>query len=151
MIRNLLLPHLSCIGLLLLVMPQARAQFRNTEIRGFADVMTTYQDKKAQFSLEEQDLFITSDITDRVSFLGESVFKYSATSPTLYDVSIERIVLKYNYKSNHNVLIGKLHTPLNYWNDTYHHGRSFILLSPDRFCLTAVLYRCIQPESIYKA
>jgi hypothetical protein len=33
--------------------------------------------------------------------------------------------LKYNIKGNHNILVGKHHTPVNYWNDTYHHGRVF--------------------------
>ncbi|HRG57788.1 MAG TPA: hypothetical protein PK323_02465 [Bacteroidia bacterium] len=101
------------------------AQITNTQIKGFVDVLGSYQKEKGSFSLGEQDLFITSDLSDRVSFLGESVFKYSATSPTLFDVSIERIILKYNYKGNHNFLAGKHHTPLNYWNDTYHHGRVF--------------------------
>jgi hypothetical protein len=58
-----------------------------------------------------------------LSFLGESVFKFSLASPTSFDVSVERVVLKYNYYGNHNILIGKHHTPVNYWNDTYHHGR----------------------------
>ena len=44
---------------------------------------------------------------------------------TKFSVSIERIVLKYNIKGNHNILFGKHHTPLNYWNDMYHHGRLF--------------------------
>ena len=73
----------------------------------------------------EQDLFITSEITDNISFLGETVFKYSSTSSTKFNVSIERVIIKYNYKGNHNFLIGKHHTPINYWNDTYHHGRVF--------------------------
>ena len=101
------------------------AQVHNTQIRGFVDVNTTYQQNKSAFVLGEQDLFITSDLSDRISFLGESVFKYSGISPTLFDVSIERIILKYNYVGNHNILFGKHHTPINYWNDTYHHGRVF--------------------------
>jgi len=104
---------------------QSNAQVSNTQIKGFVDVITSYQKNKSAFTLGEQDLFITSDLSDRLSFLGESVFKYSASSPTLFDVSIERIVLKYNYAGNHNILFGKHHTPINYWNDTYHHGRVF--------------------------
>ncbi len=104
---------------------QSMCQIHNTQIRGFVDVITAYQQDKSAFILGEQDLFITSDLSDRLSFLGESVFKYSGTSPTLFDVSIERIILKYNYSGNHNILLGKHHTPLNYWNDTYHHGRVF--------------------------
>jgi hypothetical protein len=104
---------------------QGFSQGHNTQIRGFIDVISSYQQDKSSFTLGEQDLFITSDLTDRLSFLGESVFKYSGASPTMFDVSIERIVLKYNYSGNHNILLGKHHTPINYWNDTYHHGRVF--------------------------
>lgn len=101
------------------------AKAQSTQIRGFVDVNASYADDKVSFALGEQDLFITSEISDRINFLGESVFKYSATSPTLFDVSMERVVIKYNYAGNHNLLVGKHHTPVNYWNDTYHHGRVF--------------------------
>jgi hypothetical protein len=114
---------LICIGLLLCTSQQVAAQ--RTQIRGFVDVDSYYQKGKLNFGLGEQDLFITSEITQRLSFLGETVFKYSFDSPTSFDISIERIILKYNYFGNHSVLIGKHHTPINYWNDTYHHGRVF--------------------------
>ncbi|GAB4024207.1 hypothetical protein GCM10028773_45500 [Spirosoma koreense] len=111
------------IGLILSGSQQAMAQ--RTQIKGFVDVLSYYQGNKVNFGLGEQDLFITSELNERLSFLGETVFKYSPDSPTLFDISIERIIMKYNYAGNHNVLIGKHHTPVNYWNDTYHHGRVF--------------------------
>lgn len=98
---------------------------QNTSIKGFVDVRTAVEKSKLSFGLGEQDLFITSELSDRFSFLGESVFKFDAESHTQFSVSIERIVVKYNFSGNHNILIGKHHTPLNYWNDTYHHGRLF--------------------------
>ncbi|MCW3118756.1 MAG: hypothetical protein JWM28_2838 [Chitinophagaceae bacterium] len=98
---------------------------QTTQIRGFIDGLVSYQKGKASFGFGEQDLFITSELHDRISFLGESVFKYTPSSPTEFSVSIERVVIKYNLAGNHNLLIGKHHTPLNYWNDTYHHGRVF--------------------------
>jgi hypothetical protein len=99
---------------------------QQTLIKGFVDANTICDnDGKVSFNLGEQDLFITSEISDRINFLGETVFKYSASSPTLFDVSMERVVLKVNYAGNHNLLLGKHHTPINYWNDTYHHGRVF--------------------------
>jgi hypothetical protein len=98
---------------------------QKTEIRGFVDVMAGIQNDKLSFSLGEQDLFITSELSDRFTFLGESVFKFTSTTPTKFSVSIERIVVKYNLIGNHNILIGKHHTPVNYWNDMYHHGRVF--------------------------
>ena len=98
---------------------------QNTKIRGFIEASTSFENDVLGFGFGEQDLFITSEITDNISFLGETVFKYSSTSSTKFNISIERVIIKYNYKGNHNFLIGKHHTPINYWNDTYHHGRVF--------------------------
>lgn len=111
------------LGLLLGTAPRARAQ--RTQIKGFVDALAYYQNGRVSFGLGEQDLFITSEITERLSFLGETVFKFSPDSPTDFNISVERIILKYNYSGNHSVLLGKHHTPINYWNDTYHHGRVF--------------------------
>jgi hypothetical protein len=98
---------------------------QNTQIRGFIDGTSTYRKGQVSFGFEEQDLFITSQINNRISFLGETVFKFSPSSATDFDVSIERVVFKYNYFGNNSVLFGKHHTPINYWNDTFHHGRVF--------------------------
>ena len=77
------------------------------------------------FSLGEQDFFITSTFTDRISFLGETVVKYDNSTSSKFAPSIERAQLKYDYYKNHSLIIGKIHTPVNYWNDVYHHGRLF--------------------------
>ena len=96
-----------------------------TQIKGFVDVSSSYQNNKVSFGFGEQDLFITSVLSDKISFLGESVFKFSSTSSTSFGVSIERIIINYNLKGNNNLILGKVHTPVNYWNDSYHHGRVF--------------------------
>ena len=98
---------------------------QNTHIRGFIELDASYANKKMNFGFGEQDLFITSQINDRFSFLGETVFKYTPNTPTEFSVSIERAIAKYNYSGNNNLLLGKQHTPINFWNDTYHHGRVF--------------------------
>lgn len=98
---------------------------QNTQIRGFIDGISSYSKGKVSFGFGEQDLFITSELADRLSFLGETVFKYAPSSPTKFSVSVERVIIKYNLVGNHNIILGKIHTPLNYWNDTYHHGRIF--------------------------
>ena len=106
---------------------QQVATAQQTQIKGFVDFLTSYndRDKKVSFSFGEQDLFITSVLSDKISFLGESVFKFSTGTPTDFSVSIERVIINYNIAGNHNLILGKIHTPLNYWNDTYHHGRVF--------------------------
>lgn len=98
---------------------------QETQIKGFASTSVNSTNGKSSFGFDEQDLFITSQATSHISFLGETVFKYTPTTPTEFSVSIERILMKYNYYGNHSIIIGKHHTPLNYWNDTYHHGRVF--------------------------
>jgi hypothetical protein len=113
------LPLIFCILFSLSVSAQ------NTQIKGFADILTSYQNDKASFGFDEQDLFITSELTDRITFLGESVFKYTPASPTDFSVSIERLIIKYNFQGNNNLILGKIHTPINYWNNAYHHGRVF--------------------------
>ncbi len=96
-----------------------------TYFKGFGDVTTGFENNKVSFGLGEQDLFITSEISNRLSFLGETVFKLDSLSHSGFDVSIERFLVKYGIIGNNSVVIGKLHSPLNYWNDNYHHGRIF--------------------------
>jgi hypothetical protein len=103
----------------------SQVTFQNTQIRGFIETNASVQKGKLSFGFGEQDLFITSEISDRLSFLGETVFKFTGVQPTTFSVSVERVIMKYNIAGNHNFLIGKHHTPINYWNDTYHHGRVF--------------------------
>lgn len=73
---------------------------------------------KNYFSLGQYDLFITSQITDKVSFLGETVFKYE----NRFNVNIERAIIKYQFKDYFNLSVGKVYTPLGYWNNAFHHG-----------------------------
>lgn len=99
---------------------------QNTQIRGFSAASVYSLDGKISFGFSEQDILITSELNDRLSFLGETVFRYDEHSEgTKFGVEVERVVMKYNFKGNHNLLFGKHHTPINYWNDTYHHGKLF--------------------------
>lgn len=113
------------VSLLFFVFSTNTVLAQNTQIKGFVAASAFLEDDKFSFGIGEQDLFITSQLNDNFSFLGETVFKYSPNSPTQFNVSVERIIVSYNYAGNHNALIGKHHTPTHYWNDTYHHGRVF--------------------------
>ena len=94
---------------------------QETTIRGFADVAFTASNQESNrtfFSLGQYDLYITSRLSDRISFLGESVFEYDEG----YIVDVERILVKYEFQDYFNVVAGKHHTPIGYWNTAYHHG-----------------------------
>jgi hypothetical protein len=107
------------------VLSENDAVAQDTQILGFVAGETYFQDDQLNFEIGEQDLFITSRLNDHFTFIGETVFKFSSGSPTNFNASVERIIVSYNYSGNHNVLFGKHHTPINYWNDAYHHGRVF--------------------------
>jgi hypothetical protein len=94
------------------------------------------------FSIGEQDFFVTSNITERISFLGETVVRYDANSASKFAPSIERAQVKYDYSRNHSIVCGKMHTPVNYWNDVFHHGRLFFptIDRPTAFSLLVPLH-----------
>ena len=104
-------------------------EFNNTQLKIYGHIGCDFDNigksNDSYFSIGEQDFFVTSDISKTVSFLGETVVKYSPTSSTKYSPSIERASIKFDYYGNHSIIIGKIHTPVNTWNDEYHHGRIF--------------------------
>ena len=101
----------------------AQTEFRGFGHQEFSAVRKNNTD--AYFSIGEHDFFVTSNLPNRMSFLGEYVIRFNPASPTSFLPSIERSFLKFNYTNNHSIIGGKVHTPVNYWNDTYHHGRVF--------------------------
>lgn len=102
---------------------------RKTSLNYYGAIEFTFnnpQDKfNSFFTLGEQDFFITSRLTDRISFLGETVVRFDPRSGTTFSPSIERAQMKFDYYKNHSLIVGKIHSPVNYWNDVYHHGRVF--------------------------
>ena len=80
---------------------------------------------ESSFKLGEHDLFVSGRLNKKLSFLSEVVVRPDSKTSTGFGVSIERAFMKYNYKGEHSLIVGKVHTPLNYWNDVYHHGRIF--------------------------
>lgn len=120
------------------------AQKPRTQFNGFghfdynADLSKAHN-KESSFFIGEHDFFITSAITDKISFLGEYVIRYNSNSATTFLPSIERSFLKFNYKNNHNIIVGKVHTPVNYWNDVYHHGRVFFPVIDRPFAFSHII------------
>jgi len=71
----------------------------------------------------ESALFVTGNLTGKLSFLGE--FTYIAPKYTNKSFSAHRYRLRYELDRDNAVSFGKMHTPVNYWNDNFHHGRIF--------------------------
>ena len=77
------------------------------------------------FSVGEHDFFVTSELTDRISFLSETTI-WPQGGQGGFGASIERVRIAFSYADNHSIIVGKMHTPVNLWNDRFHHGRYFV-------------------------
>lgn len=92
---------------------------QDTKIRGFANINFSYAEQgKSGFAVGQYDNFVTSNLTDRISFLGETVFEYDEG----FILDVERVIIKYEVDNRFDVRFGKFHNPLGYWNNAYHHG-----------------------------
>lgn len=111
------------------------------QIRGFADTDLTGSTLKGthtSFSLGQVNLFITSDLSDRLKFLSEVVFEAGADN--VFGVDIERLLLTYQFNKYLNLSVGRYHTSIGYYNTAYHHstwlqtatGRPFLFRFEDQ-------------------
>ena len=98
---------------------------QQTQIKGFADTQLAILDsagtKSHGFALGQFDLFITSQINDKMTFLGETVFEWDPETNN-FKLDVERVIVRYSVNNAFNISTGKFHTPFGYWNNAYHHG-----------------------------
>ncbi len=120
-------------GLLLIgsvaMAPAAHGQAPRTVVNGHGFVEQTVRmspDGADQFfALGEHSLFLTSAFSGRGSFLGEFAIRPNGSSPSGFVDSVERALVRWRLDDANTFVLGKVHTPVNYWNDAYHHGRIF--------------------------
>ncbi len=99
---------------------------QHLRLQGFADV--TYLasshrpsgEPSSSFVLGDFDLYMTARLTDRFSFLAETVFE---AEPHSTAVEVERLQGTYVFSDAVRATLGRIHTPLGYWNTAYHHGK----------------------------
>jgi len=82
-------------------------------------------DNQNAFNTGGFDLFITSDLNDRLSVLGELFMGFKGDGGTLVDFNIERLYFKYQVSDVLNLKIGRQYTPMGFWNNTYTQGIVF--------------------------
>jgi len=75
------------------------------------------------FQAGEFDLFMTSKLSDHLSFLAEVVLGPDDTNE--FGPDIERYTLTYKVNPYFSVGIGRFHTSIGYYNTAYHHGNWF--------------------------
>src|ERR1700722_7369265 len=72
------------------------------------------------FQAGEFDLFITSKLSERLSFLAEVVLGPDDTN--VFGLDIERYQLTYKQNRYLAATAGRFHTSIGYYNTAYHHG-----------------------------
>jgi hypothetical protein len=101
-------------------------KFPALHFRGFGDVDFSATDDKAThsgFNMGQFILHISSPLSEKVSVFGETSFT-AQTTPTaaVYNVDVERLLIRYDYNDFFKLSFGRYHTPINYWNTAFHHG-----------------------------
>jgi opacity protein-like surface antigen len=66
-------------------------------------------------------LFVTSQLSDRISVLSENSAGYNNSTKS-FEFEIERLLLRFYYKDYLSVRVGKMFSPLGYWNNQYNLG-----------------------------
>lgn len=97
------------------------AEGQETRIRGFMDVTFNGSEARGQrssFAIGKFDLYITSQLSERFSFLSETVFEPEKD----FEADFERAIVTYTARPYFRVAVGQHHTPIGYWNTAYHHG-----------------------------
>ena len=93
------------------------------EIRamGFGDVNYISRESSDEdgFAIGQAVAHLTASLDQSLSVFGE----FSATgSDSQYSFEVERLIVKYDFSDTFKVSAGRYHTPIGYWNETYHHG-----------------------------
>lgn len=120
---------------------EVNCQTKQTQFNGFGHLEYAMMHKDSTdsyFNLGEHDFFISSKLNSRISFLGEYVIRFNQAT-AYFRPSIERSLLRFNFTNNHNLIAGKIHTPVNYWNDVYHHGRVFFPVIDRPFAFSYII------------
>lgn len=78
---------------------------------------------RSAFQLGEFDLFISSRLSNTLSFVSETVVGSDATNN--WGIDVERAQLSYKPNDYFELSGGRMHTAIGYYNTAYHHGTWF--------------------------
>lgn len=79
---------------------------------------------KTNFNTGTFALFVTSQLSDRVSVLSEVSFSSSGNKSSF---ELQRLMVRYNVQDYFSVRVGKMFTPIGYWNNQFTLG---LILQP---------------------
>ncbi len=85
------------------------------EARYYSESLSGKQDVTAG----QQGLHLTAALTDRISGFGEFSLTFKESD---VHTDVERMIVRYDFSDYLKLSLGRYHTPIGFWNATYHHG-----------------------------
>jgi hypothetical protein len=117
------------ISAALLLAQSASAQWANSGVEqgpefhlmGFGDVSYISRDGSDfdGFAIGQAVAHLSAILSPSLGVFGE----FSATAKdSEYSTEIERLIVKYDFSDRYKLSAGRYHTPIGYWNSSFHHG-----------------------------
>ena len=113
------------------VMAEAQRDYPSLKIAGFSDINFSASDlpgSRSGFSEGQFILHLTSALSPRVFYFGELSMTARPDAGTGrppvpgFNVEVERSLIRFDQSDRLKISFGRYHTPINYWNNTFHHG-----------------------------
>jgi len=107
-------------------------QYPSLRMSGFTDINFSASDQKGTHSGFNEGQFtmhLVSALAPKVNFFGELTLTArtdagSGTPPaTGFNAEVERSIIRFDQSDMFKVSFGRYHTPINWWNTTFHHGQ----------------------------
>lgn len=102
--------------------PEVQPTYPNLKFRGFTDFNFSATDESGDVSGFNEGQFVlhlSSALSPRISFFGEVALTARATG---FNSSVERAIVRLDHNDFLKLSFGRYHTPVNWWNTSYHHG-----------------------------
>jgi len=100
----------------------AQAASTGPTVQGFlfGDALyTSTEGTDPGFGLGQVVAHANATLSDHVLFFGETSIAYRNAT---YNVTMERMILRYDFNDAVKLSVGRFHTPISYWNTAFHHG-----------------------------
>jgi len=110
---------------------EIRPKYPSLNIIGFGNISFSATDERGEktgYRMGQFVLHFSSALSPRVSYFGEVSItprKDAGTGdPTAsgFDVELERNIIRFDQGDHFKIAFGRFHTPINWWNATFHHG-----------------------------
>lgn len=106
-----------------LALTSAASTVYAVQFNAFADINYSGSDADnttSSFALGGLDLHANQDIDAKTRAFVEYVFEDPGTG---FVLDLERLYIERKLSDDFKISVGRFHSPLGYWNNTYHHGK----------------------------